>query len=128
MNISNTISFEHTYSKSNNSELDIKQEPIKPVKISNEASNKNNFKDKLDLLDEKDKMQEIEKYIDQTNRKLIGYDRKLDISIHEKSREVIIKILDTVTDEVIREIPAEAMLDNLAVRREITGILLNKTI
>ena len=53
MNISNTISFEHTYSKSNNSELDIKQEPIKPVKISNEASNKNNFKDKLDLLDEK---------------------------------------------------------------------------
>lgn len=128
MNISNTISFEHTYSKSNNSELDIKQEPIKPVKISNEASNKNNFKDKLDLLDEKDKMQEIEKYIDQTNRKLIGYDRKLDISIHEKSREVMIKILDTVTDEVIREIPAEAMLDNLAVRREITGILLNKTI
>ena len=56
------------------------------------------------------------------------FDRKLEISIHDKTREVMVKVIDTNTDEIIREIPQEKVLDNIANIKEMLGLLLDKRV
>jgi len=38
----------------------------------------------------------------------------LQFSIHEETKEIMVKVLDTDTEEVIREIPPEKILDMVA--------------
>lgn len=51
--------------------------------------------------------------------------RRLDISVHEKTKKVMVKIIDTSSDELIREVPPEKALDILANMWELAGILLD---
>lgn len=130
MNISNTISYDSTYSKSDSSQKNIVSNvpAAKAIdRFENELKATNKFKETEERL-KTEQINEIRESIKLSNRRLHAYDRKLDISVHEKTSEVIVKIIDTSTDEVIREIPSEEVLDSLANRREITGILMDKQI
>ena len=61
--------------------------------------------------------------IERANRALSGSDRKFEISIHEKTREIMIKVLDTKTNETIREIPPKKIVDLVVCLCEMAGIL-----
>lgn len=69
---------------------------------------------------------ELIKAIESANKSLNVYDRKLEFAIHERTKEVMVKVIDTNTDEIIREIPPERVLDRVAKLWEMAGIIVDK--
>ncbi|MFZ5945232.1 MAG: flagellar protein FlaG [Bacillota bacterium] len=60
------------------------------------------------------------------NRELQIYDKKLEFSIHEKTKEIVVKIVDTSTEEVLKEIPSQKILDMIANMMELAGLLVDE--
>lgn len=56
------------------------------------------------------------------------YNHKLHFEIHEDTQRMKVAVVDKITDEVIKEIPPEEMLDMLAKIQDMIGILLDKRI
>ncbi|OGO83307.1 MAG: hypothetical protein A2Y21_08210 [Clostridiales bacterium GWC2_40_7] len=52
--------------------------------------------------------------IDRVNRAISGANRRFEFSIHEKTKEIMIKVVDSDTNQVVREIPPEKILDMVA--------------
>lgn len=75
-------------------------------------------------LQEKDVIDIIEK----ANKDFVVFDRKFEFSIHEKTKQIMVKVIDTVTEEVIRELPPEKVLDMVAALWEVAGIIVDKKI
>lgn len=69
---------------------------------------------------------QIQKMIDESNKYLLGKDAKLTYKTHESTKKTIITLVDTKTNEVIREIPSEKMLDSIANIWEMVGLIVNK--
>ncbi|MDT2865061.1 flagellar protein FlaG [Vagococcus carniphilus] len=70
--------------------------------------------------------EQLQKMIDQSNKHLLGKDAKLTYKVHESTKKTIITLVDTNTEEVIREIPSEKMLDSIANIWKMVGIIVNK--
>ena len=68
----------------------------------------------------------LEKIIDDLNKKLHGAGRELQCSVHEKTGQVVVKVVDTDNGKVIREIPPEKSLDILAKVLEQSGLLVDE--
>lgn len=64
--------------------------------------------------------------IESANEKIEIYNRRLEFSIHEKTKDIMIKIVDSDTDEVIREIPPKKILDLVANMLERAGLLVDE--
>jgi flagellar protein FlaG len=70
----------------------------------------------------------LQKLIERVNTRLAGGIREFNYSRHEKTGQLMIKILDHDTKEVIREIPPEKTLDAVARMWDMMGIFVdNKT-
>ena len=50
---------------------------------------------------------EIIDAIEKANKAIIGARTQLEFSIHEGTKEILVKVINTETKEVIREIPSE---------------------
>jgi flagellar protein FlaG len=68
----------------------------------------------------------IEKVIAQVNKAIMTYDREMHIRVHEKTKRIMVKVMDTQENKVIREIPPEKVLDAFARTLELAGILIDK--
>ncbi len=64
--------------------------------------------------------------IENANKAIIYTNRQLAFSIHEKTKEIMVKVIDAETKEVIREIPPEKTLDMVAKMMELAGILVDE--
>jgi flagellar protein FlaG len=64
--------------------------------------------------------------IDKANSALIVVNRSLQFSVHDKTREIMVKVIDTETKEVVREIPSEKIMDMVASILEMAGILVDE--
>ncbi|HHV72899.1 MAG TPA: flagellar protein FlaG [Clostridia bacterium] len=64
--------------------------------------------------------------IEKANKKMEIYNTCLEFSIHEATKEIMIKVIDTVKEEVIREIPPEKILDMVAKMMEMAGLLVDE--
>lgn len=64
--------------------------------------------------------------IDRINKVLSGINRRFEYSIHEKTKEVIIKVINSDTNEVVREIPPEKILDMIAKIWEMAGLIVDE--
>jgi len=64
--------------------------------------------------------------IEKANKAIVISGRQLEFSIHEKTKEIMVKVIDTETKEVIREIPPEKILDMVACILEMAGILVDE--
>ena len=92
--------------------------------------------DFVDVPDRNSKDQEVVEFlfpehqfidaIESSNEKLKPYGSKLEFSIHEKTGDVMIKVVDSITDELIREIPPKKIIDMLASMLERAGLLVDK--
>ena len=98
-----------------------------------EAENKRSITvDKNTEFGSKDKKQadegEVIKAIEAANKSVKTFDRKLEYSIHEKTHEIMIKVIDTSGPEeiVIREIPSEKILDMVAKMWELAGLFVDE--
>lgn len=68
---------------------------------------------------------EIIKTIEKANEKLSGDAKEFNFSIHEKTKQIMIKIIDKDTREVIKEVPPEKILDMVATMCEMTGLFID---
>jgi flagellar protein FlaG len=67
---------------------------------------------------------EVIEAIEKANQKLLLYDSRVEFSIHEQTRQIMVKIYKN--DEVIRELPPEKILDMVAKMMELAGILVDE--
>lgn len=73
-------------------------------------------------LDEKSWIEVIEK----ANKAIIGANKSFEYSIHEKTKQIMVKVINSETKEVIREIPPEKILDLVAKMWEVAGLLIDE--
>lgn len=66
------------------------------------------------------------KAIETANQKLNGGPREFEFSIHEKTKQIMVKVIDSSTKEVIREIPPEKILDMVANMCEAAGLFVDE--
>lgn len=71
---------------------------------------------------------EVIDLIEKANKDIITYDRRLEFSIHEKTKQIMVKIIDVKTDEIIRELPPEKILDMVGAMWEFAGIIVDRKI
>lgn len=68
----------------------------------------------------------IKKAIDRVNFTFEIESRSLRFQIHERLNEIMVKVIDSETKEVIREIPPEKLLDMFASMLELAGLLVDE--
>ncbi|NMA03219.1 MAG: flagellar protein FlaG, partial [Clostridiales bacterium] len=66
--------------------------------------------------------------VEKANKSFEPFDRRFEVSIHEKTKAVMVKVINSVNDEVIREIPPEKILDMVAYMLEIAGIIVDERV
>ncbi|NLO39463.1 MAG: flagellar protein FlaG [Ruminiclostridium sp.] len=64
--------------------------------------------------------------IEKANKIMLASGRSLEISVHESTKKIMVKVIDTKTDEVIREIPPEKLVDLIANLMELAGIIVDE--
>ncbi len=71
--------------------------------------------------------EKAKKIIEEANTKLRECYRRIEYSIHDKTSEVMIKVINTRDDSVVREIPSERILDFVAHVQERIGIIVDES-
>lgn len=69
---------------------------------------------------------ELENAVDRANKVLFKNNTHLQFRIHDATKEVMVKIINDETGEVLKEIPPEKMLDMVAKLWEIAGIIVDE--
>ncbi|MGW8958247.1 flagellar protein FlaG [Paenibacillus sp. NPDC055715] len=69
--------------------------------------------------------EQLIKAIDRAVKALQGPTTTLEMSVHEKTHQILVKVLNKDTGALIREIPPEKTLDLVAKMMGITGILID---
>lgn len=64
--------------------------------------------------------------IEKANKALSGSTRHFEISIHEKTRDIMVKVIDSETKQVVREIPPEKILDLVSRLWELAGLIVDE--
>lgn len=64
--------------------------------------------------------------IEKANKAIMGANKRFEFSIHESTKEIVVKVIDTDTNDIIREIPNEKILDMVAKMCEMAGILVDE--
>ncbi len=66
------------------------------------------------------------KAIETANKKVEGGPREFQFGIHEKTKQITVKIVNTDTKEVVRELPPEKILDMVAAMCEQAGLFVDE--
>ncbi|MEK3825581.1 flagellar protein FlaG [Paenibacillus polysaccharolyticus] len=72
--------------------------------------------------------EQLIKAIDKAVKALQGPTTTLEMSVHEKTHQILVKVLNKETGEVLREIPPEKTLDLVAKMMEIAGIVIDEKV
>lgn len=66
--------------------------------------------------------------IEKANATLRGVNTSFKFSIHEGTKEIVVQVINNETQEVIREIPPQKILDMVAKMWELAGIIVDRHI
>ena len=66
--------------------------------------------------------------IESANKALEIHMTNFEFSIHEETKEIMVKVKDSETGEIIREIPPERVLDAVAKMWKLAGILVDEKV
>jgi len=69
---------------------------------------------------------DVEKAIKRLKQSADIFNRRLDFSIDEKTNRLVVKVIDTKTDKIIKEIPPEQLLRLAAKIQEMIGLLIDE--
>lgn len=70
----------------------------------------------------------LDKSISQANKALKVHNRHIDREMHDKTNVMMYKIVDTETDEVIREFPPKKIQDMIAKMWELAGLFVDEEV
>lgn len=76
--------------------------------------------------DIKTNQKDLKAAVELANKVLFKNNTHLKFEIHEKTKEVMVRIVEDETGEVVKEIPPEKMLDMVAKLWEIAGIIVDE--
>lgn len=86
-----------------------------PLQARSGATNHDNTQISLEMNDSGSQHQvgekELKDLIEKANLLLSSSDTRVQYSVHDKTNQIIIKLIDSKTNEVVREIPPEKMVD-----------------
>lgn len=99
--------------------LNIKPE-VKPELITEEANNQP--RTKAQTVSEQD----TAKTTEDLNKIMQLLNADLQFEIHEETQRMMVRLVDTKTDKVLKEFPPHELLDTLAAIKEYIGVLLDK--
>ncbi|SFQ96993.1 flagellar protein FlaG [Desulfoscipio geothermicus] len=71
---------------------------------------------------------ELEQAVNKLNNTMESYVTELRFELHEKSGEIMVKVINEKDNTVIREIPPEKVLDMVAYFKKLLGIIVDKMI
>lgn len=77
---------------------------------------------------EQDLEDEVRESVKDVNEIVDKVKEGLSFQIHEETEKMMVKVVDLNTDEVIKELPPEEMLDLQARIHEMVGILIDETV
>lgn len=117
-----TFKLLNTNSINNNDYIKIKQ----PSELQNNQSSTDNKEtsksnDKIDKIYKRD----LQDAVDKAN-KVFNESTHLRFEIHDKTKDVMVKIINDETGEVLKEIPPKKLLDMVAKMWEIAGVLIDE--
>ena len=92
------------------------------VPVSAEAKNA----EALNQKEEENISSKIKDAVDKVNKKIVPSKTRCEFSYHEDTNRISIKVIDQMTEETIKEIPAEETLDMLARIWEFSGLLVDE--
>lgn len=72
--------------------------------------------------------EQLIRLIEKATKTLQGPSTTLEVSVHEKTHQIMVKVLNKESGEIIREIPPEKTLDLVANMMEIAGILVDEKV
>ncbi|WP_061320799.1 flagellar protein FlaG [Clostridium botulinum] len=75
---------------------------------------------------DKESTREVKASVDKLNKLLEGQDIRLEYEIYGKFRDLTIRLIDTKTKEVIKEIPPRKIIDMVAKLCEMAGVLIDE--
>ena len=75
---------------------------------------------------ESEQFRVVKKTIESANRRLVGANSMFQYNIHEKTKQIMIRVIDKETNELILEIPPEKALDAIAKMWELAGIFVDE--
>jgi flagellar protein FlaG len=64
--------------------------------------------------------------IKEANKQLLGVNTELHYRVHEKTNQIMVKIVDKESGDIIREVPPEKTLDLFAKILELAGLLIDE--
>ena len=70
--------------------------------------------------------EDLGKAVEKANKSFKPHNRRLEFEPHERTDRLMVKVVDTTTDEIIREIPPEKIIDMVADMLEMAGILVDE--
>lgn len=68
----------------------------------------------------------VQEAVEDINKMLHHLNERLEFSVHEATNRIMVRVLDRETEEVLREIPPEQILDLVAKLWELVGLLVDK--
>jgi flagellar protein FlaG len=72
--------------------------------------------------------QSVDRAVQALEEYVHSHERSLDISVHQTTGDITVKVISDQTGEVIREVSYKGMLDNATRADDPTGLLFDKTI
>lgn len=69
---------------------------------------------------------QIQEAVDSTNKEFERLQTNLRFSVHKQTKQIMVKIIDSNTQEVIKELPPEKLLDMVASMMERAGLIVDK--
>lgn len=73
-------------------------------------------------------LQDLTQMTEAMNRFIQAMDANIHFTIHEKSNQLMVQVVDQATNKVLKEFPSSEFLDTIAAIRDYVGILLDKKI
>ncbi len=90
-----------------------------------EYSNKTEQEGAKEQEDSRGQEKQILRAIEKANGKFESHNNQLSFAVHEATKQIMVKVIDKDTKEVIREIPSEKVLDMVANRMETAGLFVD---
>lgn len=92
------------------------------------GSNQNNIKKILDNTQDKHtvKEEDVLSAIEKANKKIQTSNMEFSFSVHEATKQIMIKVIDKESKKVIKEFPPEKILDMVAHAMEEAGLLIDE--
>lgn len=74
------------------------------------------------------KEERLKKAVEMAMNEVLGEERELHFSIHEKTNDIMVKVVEVESQEVVREIPSKKILDMVAHMMELAGLIVDEEI